>query len=75
VVEAPTGLGKTAAVWAAVRTYALERKLKVLWLTRTALQVRQSSLRDGDNPRLWTEASMPPRGNQQGGPEEVQPSL
>jgi Rad3-related DNA helicase len=24
VIEAPTGLGKTAAVWAAVRTYALE---------------------------------------------------
>jgi DNA excision repair protein ERCC-2 len=50
VVEAPTGLGKTAAVWAAVRTYALERKLKVLWLTRTALQVRQVASETGTTP-------------------------
>jgi DNA excision repair protein ERCC-2 len=50
VVEAPTGLGKTAAVWAAVRTYALERKLKVLWLTRTASQVRQVSAETGATP-------------------------
>jgi DNA excision repair protein ERCC-2 len=50
VVEAPTGLGKTAAVWAAVRTYALERKLKVLWLTRTASQVRQVSVETGATP-------------------------
>jgi DNA excision repair protein ERCC-2 len=50
VVEAPTGLGKTAAVWAAVRTYALERKLKVLWLTRTASQVRQVSAETGTTP-------------------------
>jgi DNA excision repair protein ERCC-2 len=50
VVEAPTGLGKTAAVWAAVRTYALERKLKVLWLTRTASQVRQIASETGATP-------------------------
>jgi len=50
VVEAPTGLGKTSAVWAAVRTYALERKLKVLWLTRTASQVRQVSAETGATP-------------------------
>jgi len=50
VVEAPTGLGKTAAVWAAVRAYALERKLKVLWLTRTASQVRQVSSETGATP-------------------------
>jgi DNA excision repair protein ERCC-2 len=50
VIEAPTGLGKTAAVWAAVRTYALERKLKVLWLTRTASQVRQVSAETGATP-------------------------
>ena len=50
VVEAPTGLGKTSAVWAAVRTYALEKKLKVLWLTRTASQVRQVSAETGATP-------------------------
>jgi DNA excision repair protein ERCC-2 len=50
VIEAPTGLGKTAAVWAAVRTYALEKKLKVLWLTRTASQVRQVSAETGATP-------------------------
>jgi DNA excision repair protein ERCC-2 len=50
VVEAPTGLGKTSAVWAAVRTCALERKLKVLWLTRTASQVRQVSAETGATP-------------------------
>jgi Rad3-related DNA helicase len=39
VVEAPTGLGKTAAVWAAAKAYAEERRLRILWLTRTASQV------------------------------------
>jgi len=39
-VEAPTGLGKTAAVGAAVRAYAEKTKTKILWLTRTAAQCR-----------------------------------
>jgi DNA excision repair protein ERCC-2 len=50
VVEAPTGLGKTSAVWAAVRTYALENRLRILWLTRTASQVRQVSAETGATP-------------------------
>jgi DNA excision repair protein ERCC-2 len=50
VIEAPTGLGKTAAVWAAVRTYALENRLRILWLTRTASQVRQVSAETGATP-------------------------
>jgi DNA excision repair protein ERCC-2 len=41
VVEAPTGLGKTSAVWAAVKAFAEEKRLRILWLTRTASQVRQ----------------------------------
>ena len=50
VVEAPTGLGKTSAVWAAVKAYATEMKLKILWLTRTANQVRQVSFETGATP-------------------------
>jgi DNA excision repair protein ERCC-2 len=50
VVEAPTGLGKTAAVWAAVKAYALENRLRILWLTRTASQVRQVSYETGATP-------------------------
>jgi superfamily II DNA or RNA helicase len=50
VVEAPTGLGKTCAVWAAVKAYAEEKKLRILWLTRTASQVRQVSTETGATP-------------------------
>jgi DNA excision repair protein ERCC-2 len=50
VVEAPTGLGKTSAVWAAVKAYAEEKKLRILWLTRTASQVRQVSTETGAVP-------------------------
>jgi DNA excision repair protein ERCC-2 len=50
VVEAPTGLGKTAAVWAAVKAYTSEKKLRILWLTRTASQVRQVSYETGATP-------------------------
>jgi DNA excision repair protein ERCC-2 len=50
VVEAPTGLGKTSAVWAAVKAYAEERKLRILWLTRTASQVRQVASETGATP-------------------------
>lgn len=39
VVEAPTGAGKTAAVWCAVKSFAEENGLRVLWLVRTASQV------------------------------------
>jgi DNA excision repair protein ERCC-2 len=50
VVEAPTGLGKTSAVWAAVKAYAEEKRLRILWLTRTASQVRQVSAETGATP-------------------------
>jgi DNA excision repair protein ERCC-2 len=50
VVEAPTGLGKTSAVWAAVKAFAEEKKLRVLWLTRTASQVRQVASETGAAP-------------------------
>jgi DNA excision repair protein ERCC-2 len=50
VVEAPTGLGKTAAVWAAIKAYASENRLRILWLTRTASQVRQVSAETGATP-------------------------
>jgi DNA excision repair protein ERCC-2 len=50
VVEAPTGLGKTSAVWAAVKAYAEEKRLRVLWLTRTASQVRQVASETGATP-------------------------
>jgi DNA excision repair protein ERCC-2 len=50
VVEAPTGLGKTAAVWAAVKAFAEERKLRILWLTRTASQVRHVASETGATP-------------------------
>jgi len=50
VVEAPTGLGKTSAVWAPVKAYAEERKLRILWLTRTASQVRQVASETGATP-------------------------
>jgi len=50
VIEAPTGLGKTAAVWAAVKAYAMENRLRILWLTRTASQVRQVSAETGATP-------------------------
>ncbi len=50
VVEAPTGLGKTSAVWAAVKAYAAEKRLKILWLTRTASQVRQVAAETGATP-------------------------
>jgi DNA excision repair protein ERCC-2 len=50
VVEAPTGLGKTSAVWAAVKAFAEERKLRILWLIRTASQVRQVASETGATP-------------------------
>ena len=50
VVEAPTGLGKTSAVWAAVKAYGIMNRLKILWLTRTASQVRQVSSETGATP-------------------------
>jgi Rad3-related DNA helicase len=50
VVEAPTGLGKTAAVSAAAKAYAEERRLRILWLTRTASQVRQVASETGATP-------------------------
>jgi DNA excision repair protein ERCC-2 len=50
VVEAPTGLGKTAAVWAAAKAYAEEKRLRILWLTRTASQVRQVASETGATP-------------------------
>jgi DNA excision repair protein ERCC-2 len=50
VVEAPTGLGKTSAVWAATKSFAEEKKLRVLWLTRTASQVRQVTSETGATP-------------------------
>jgi reverse gyrase len=83
VVEAPTGLGKTAAVWAAAKAYAEERRLRILWLTRTASQVRQVASETGATPvygrrllclshsRLWPEAAMPTRGDIQSGSETV----
>jgi Rad3-related DNA helicase len=52
VVEAPTGLGKTAAVWAAAKAYAEERRLRILWLTRTASQVRQWPPRREPHPSM-----------------------
>jgi DNA excision repair protein ERCC-2 len=50
VVEAPTGLGKTSSVWAAVKAYSWEKRLRILWLTRTASQVRQVSYETGATP-------------------------
>jgi len=50
VVEAPTGLGKTSSVWAAVKVYVTEKRLKILWLTRTASQVRQVAAETGATP-------------------------
>jgi DNA excision repair protein ERCC-2 len=50
VVEAPTGLGKTSAVWAAVKAYAEEKRLRILWLTRTATQVRHVASETGAMP-------------------------
>jgi Rad3-related DNA helicase len=55
VVEAPTGLGKTAAVWSAVKAYASENRLRILWLTRTASQVRQVSYETGATPVYGSE--------------------
>ncbi len=49
VVEAPTGLGKTSPVWAGVKAYA-GRRFRLLWLTRTASQVRQVSHETGATP-------------------------
>jgi len=43
VVEAPTGLGKTASVGAGVMAYAVENGLRILWLTRTGSQVSHVS--------------------------------
>ena len=43
VVEAATGLGKTAAVGAGVMAYAVENGLRILWLTRTGSQVSHIS--------------------------------
>ena len=43
IVEAPTGLGKTAAIYAGVMAFATENDLKVLWLTRTGSQVSHIS--------------------------------
>ncbi|HDD42077.1 MAG TPA: DNA repair helicase, partial [Nitrososphaeria archaeon] len=43
VVEAPTGLGKTASVGAGVMAYAADNGLRVLWLTRTGSQVSHVS--------------------------------
>jgi DNA excision repair protein ERCC-2 len=50
VIEAPTGLGKTAATWSAVKAYAEEKRLRILWLTRTASQIRQVSAETGATP-------------------------
>ena len=50
MVEAPTGLGKTSAVWAAVKAFAEEKKLRILWLTRTASQVRHVASETGATP-------------------------
>jgi len=50
VVEAPTGLGKTSAVWAAVKAYAEKKRLRILWLTRTASQVRHVASETGATP-------------------------
>ena len=50
VVEAPTGLGKTSAVWAAIKAYAEERRLRILWLTRTASQVGHVASETGATP-------------------------
>ncbi len=50
MVEAPTGLGKTAAVWAAAKAYAEEKRMRILWLTRTASQVRQVASETGATP-------------------------
>jgi len=43
IVEAPTGLGKTAAIYAGVMAFATENNLRVLWLTRTGSQVAHVS--------------------------------
>jgi len=43
VVEAPTGLGKTAAIYAGAMAFATENELRVLWLTRTGSQVAHVS--------------------------------
>jgi Rad3-related DNA helicase len=37
-------------VWAAVKAYAEEKRLRILWLTRTASQVRQVSAETGATP-------------------------
>lgn len=50
IIEAPTGLGKTGSVWAAVATYAEESKLRILWLTRTASQVTKVAEETGCLP-------------------------
>jgi DNA excision repair protein ERCC-2 len=50
VIEAPTGLGKTAATWSAVKAFAEKKKLRVLWLTRTASQVRHVASETGATP-------------------------
>jgi DNA excision repair protein ERCC-2 len=50
VIEAPTGLGKTAATWSAVKAYAEEKRLRILWLTRTASQVRHVASETGATP-------------------------
>ncbi|MFZ8858635.1 MAG: helicase C-terminal domain-containing protein [Candidatus Caldarchaeales archaeon] len=50
VIEAPTGLGKTAATWSAVKAFAEEKRLRILWLTRTASQVRHVASETGAVP-------------------------
>jgi len=50
IIEAPTGLGKTAAVWSAVKAFAEENRLRILWLTRTASQVRHVASETGATP-------------------------
>jgi DNA excision repair protein ERCC-2 len=50
VIEAPTGLGKTAATWSAVKAFAEEKRLRILWLTRTASQVRHVASETGATP-------------------------
>ena len=50
IIEAPTGLGKTAATWSAVKAFAEEKRLRILWLTRTASQVRHVASETGVTP-------------------------
>jgi len=50
VVEAPTGMGKTAAVFSALATLSEETGLKLLWLARTASEVSKVAAEVGALP-------------------------